>query len=722
MALGAAAQAQTTSPLSADSHSQWAPVRIGVLAHRGADLCRAQREPTAEYLSRQLQGLHFVIVPLDFDAINRAVQEDAIDFVVANSSMYVKFEILYGASRIVTRKMDSSRGPQTLFGGVIFCRADRSDLQTLADLKGRRFMAVDEDSLGGWHAAWREFKDHGLNPQRDFASLCFGGTHDAVVRAVIEGKVDAGTARTDTLEDMQNRGQIRIEQLRILHSPEKPNPEFPFVHSTRLYPEWPVAKMRKTPRDLAEKVAVALMRMPADSPAARANQCAGWSYPHNYEIVTECLKELRISPYEDYGRTTLSAAMAQHWQWVTAIAVLLILALLLSARISYLNVKTRSSRDFLQSVLDASPDATLVMDLGLRVQMLNRAARQRCGANPVAMKASCEDVARWAQLPCERPGAPCPIPQIASDKKPITTYGSVRGDCGQSVDFEISMTPIFNKTGQVTHVVKSCRDITERRSTEQALRESEEKFRAISDSAQDAILMMDPQGRISYWNKAAEQILGWTAGEAMGRDLHALLAPQRFHEAHAKGFAAFIHTGQGAAIGKTLDLSAIRKNGEELPAEISINAVRLNGQYHAVGILRDVTARKRMEQALREQKDFLQTLMDSIPNPVFYKNTEGVYLGCNKAFEDYLAAPGIKSSARPFMISPPGIWRSVIIRPTSSWPAIPASSATSRMSRPPLASGATSCFPRPLSSIASASPAALSASSWILPSASRPNN
>ena len=79
-------------------------------------------------------------------------------------------------------------------------------------------------------------------------------------------------------------------------------------------------------------------------------------------------------------------------------------------------------------------------------------------------------------------------------------------------------------------------------------------MRAITDSAQDAILMMDADRRVSYWNPAAERIFGYTSSEAIGRNLHELIAPQRFHAGHAAAFPEFKRTGRGSAVGKTVEL------------------------------------------------------------------------------------------------------------------------------------------------------------------------
>ena len=172
--------------------------------------------------------------------------------------------------------------------------------------------------------------------------------------------------------------------------------------------------------------------------------------------------------------------------------------------------------------------------------------------------------------------------------------------------------PHRNEHGDVVGIIGFSEDITERRLIEETLRENEEKLTIITDSAQDAIIMMDPDGNISFWNRAAVRTFGLSQEEALGRNLHELLAPPTYHAAHHEAFAAFRRTGQGNAVGKTLELSALRKDGSEFPVEISLSSVQLLGRWHGVGIVRDITDRKRMERELRESEERVRTILELI--------------------------------------------------------------------------------------------------------------
>jgi len=146
-----------------------------------------------------------------------------------------------------------------------------------------------------------------------------------------------------------------------------------------------------------------------------------------------------------------------------------------------------------------------------------------------------------------------------------------------------------------THV-----DISKRKKIEEALQESENKFYNISNSALDAIFLIDNNGSIIFANKAAEKIFGYSKKDMLGKDLHKFLTPVKYRHDANKGFLAFQKTGKGPAIGKTLQLSAIKKSGEEFPISLSLSTMKLKGQWHAVGIIRDISPQRKAEEKLEK--------------------------------------------------------------------------------------------------------------------------
>jgi PAS domain S-box-containing protein len=171
--------------------------------------------------------------------------------------------------------------------------------------------------------------------------------------------------------------------------------------------------------------------------------------------------------------------------------------------------------------------------------------------------------------------------------------------------------------------------------TYRELRESEEKFKSLAASAQDAIFMIDSNGSIHYWNSAAERIFGWSTAEILGKDFHATLAPQRYYDAFTKGLAEFKKSGSGSAFSKMLELSACRKNGQEFPVELGASRIVFQGAWHAICIVRDITERKRQGQALEESREDYRQLFEAESDAiVLVDQVTGNILAANSAASD----------------------------------------------------------------------------------------
>ena len=139
-------------------------------------------------------------------------------------------------------------------------------------------------------------------------------------------------------------------------------------------------------------------------------------------------------------------------------------------------------------------------------------------------------------------------------------------------------------------------EISERKQAENALRNSEEKLKTIMNAATDAIILLDDCGKIIYSNPISEMIFGYSVEELYEKEIDLILAPDEFQKAFGKRFGEFREIGEEQVAGKTIEVKAVRKNGLGFPVEISISTLEMNGKWHAVGIVRDITERKKIQQ------------------------------------------------------------------------------------------------------------------------------
>ncbi len=470
--------------------------------------------PTAEYITDKIPGRNFVIVPIDSDGIFSFVEHGIVDFVLTDPSIYVELESQYGLNRIATLKNIRFGNVYTKCGGVIFCKANRSDIQHFSDLKDKTFMAVKETSFGGWRMAWREFKEKGIDPYRDFKDLSFGGTHDTVVYAVRDGKVDAGTVRTDTLERMAIEGKINLGDFYAIYEHGGEVVSLPFVHSTRSYPEWPFAKVKHTPDELAEKVATALLEMPWDCAATRAARCAGWTIPLNYQPVHDCLKELKVGPYKDLGKITPADVFRKYWGWFLAAAILFAALVGATISISSLNRNIRVAHKKLRSevkereqaeeerirlatAIEQAAESVVITDRDGTIQYVNPAfesitgygRKEAVGQNPRILKSGKHRKEFYAHLWNTIASGKVWRGHFISKKKNGTLY-----------EEEATISPIKNTSGEIINFVAVKRDVTEEIKLEGKLRQAQ-KMEAIGTLA----------GGIAHdFNNILSAIIGYT--------------------------------------------------------------------------------------------------------------------------------------------------------------------------------------------------------------------
>jgi PAS domain S-box-containing protein len=177
------------------------------------------------------------------------------------------------------------------------------------------------------------------------------------------------------------------------------------------------------------------------------------------------------------------------------------------------------------------------------------------------------------------------------------------------------------------------------------VRASEAQKGAVIELALDAVIVIDELGRILEFNPAAERIFGFTRTEVLGREMAALIIPERDREQHRKGIKRYRETGEHVVLGRRLELSATRADGTEFPVELTINATHLEGRAIFMGFVRDITDRKRGEAALRESEARLRVseeryrhVVDLIQEAVWI-HREGTILFANQAAARLFGAP-----------------------------------------------------------------------------------
>lgn len=168
------------------------------------------------------------------------------------------------------------------------------------------------------------------------------------------------------------------------------------------------------------------------------------------------------------------------------------------------------------------------------------------------------------------------------------------------------------------------------------LEESEEKYRVVVSTVQDAVVMIDGHGTVTLWNEAARRLFGYSPEEALGKDVHQLLSLPKDQAGYREGLAHFHGTGEGPAVRKVLELTALRKDGSELLVEMAVSPVRVGGKMCSVGVARDITQRQLTERVMMASELRWRAIFTMSPYPIaIARQSDGTLLAVNPAFEEF---------------------------------------------------------------------------------------
>lgn len=309
-------QAATTA-LAADI-----PLQLGILAALGHKPQMQQAwQPFADHLGRQLPGHRVQLQLLDHQEMLTAMQQRQLDFVLTNPSHYILLRHKSGFSGSLATMMPiEGSKPLSHFGGVIFTRSNRNDIHTLSDLKGKKNACINAGAgtFGGFAMQALELHRVGIT-LKPAQLLITGLPQGRVVQAVLEGKADVGFVRTGMLEQLERQGRIPVGSFKVINRQQLP--DFPFVGSTRLYPEWAFVALPHVDTRLAARMAAVLLATPPGSAAFQAAGIHSFTIPADYRITEELLRELRMPPFDTAPPFNIKDVWKRYWPWMISLTL-----------------------------------------------------------------------------------------------------------------------------------------------------------------------------------------------------------------------------------------------------------------------------------------------------------------------------------------------------------------------------------------------------------------
>ena len=329
-----------------------------------------------------------------------------------------------------------------------------------------------------------------------------------------------------------------------------------------------------------------------------------------------------------------------------------------------------AERNLLHTLIDSLPDLVYVKDTDGHYVLNNRAHLKFLGA------ASPEQIAGKTVFDFFPPGLATryhadDMRSLRSGEHLVTELEPTVDHAGNAMWVSRTKVPLRDGRGQIVGLVGIARDVTLSRHAEEALRESEMRFRSVAQCAGDAIISADGKGKIVFWNKSAERIFGYSEQEILGRSI-SLLMPERFREAHRVGLGRALTAGESSMLDRTVELQGVRKNGNEFPAELSLAKWETTLGTFFSGTVRDITRRREAEESLRrmnetleqrvaersaaaeqrarelavsreeleKQSNILRLILDSMADGVLVADASGAPLLCNPAAVQMLGLDG----------------------------------------------------------------------------------
>lgn len=305
-------------------------IKIGVLASReDQEIMPKTWSHSEQYLSNLFTSHQFMIIPLSFEEMGKKVHHGDLDFIITNPMFSIQLSQTYGISQIATISPRYKDHFYREYGSVIFTKADTT-IEQYNDLHEKKIGAVSPHSLGGYLIGMKEIGIPSLEK-----NIIFLGTHTNVVKAVLDGRVDAGIIRTDVLEKMQEDNLISLSDIKVLNA--KKYSDFPFLVSTELYPEWILAKTHHTSEYLTNEVLSTLLKL---STRPKTNQEFRLTTPIDNSKVHALMKEFNIYPYQKEPYTFIDALLKYKYFFL-GLFIPFIMAIFFIMHIQRLNKKLR---------------------------------------------------------------------------------------------------------------------------------------------------------------------------------------------------------------------------------------------------------------------------------------------------------------------------------------------------------------------------------------------
>jgi len=593
------------------------PARFAVLALHPQDETEAHWQPLIDYLNTANPGRRIELVSLRHEDMVAAIRDKQVDFVLTQPTHYILLNQQEGLmSPLATLIETGGDHPLPSLGGVIVTRADHKDIQNLSDLAGKRIAAYNKGSLGGYLAQAYELMLRGIHLPGDAKIIETGQTRDQAIVELLAGHVDAAFVRTGLIETMEKENKLDIGRLRVINAK---NDSFPVLHSTRLYPGWPLVAMPWADENFARQVAAAILTLPHGGDVARAADIHGFSIPADYRPVEDLLRQLRQPPFDTPPSVSFGQVVAQYAGLLAVVCLLAFGGILFAVvilfrtnrRLKAERARAKRTTDELSST-EARFQAIFENVDALSIQgyladgtvvYWNHASQTLYGYTPE--EAIGKSLLDLIIPPAMREDVRSTVQWMFEHKTGVPAGRmTLRHKNGQPVEVYSSHT-ILDTADRGPMMFCLDIDLADLASAERALIESESRQRMIFETLGEGIFGTDLYGVCTFMNPAGLALLGFEETEVLGQKARVL-----FHHHRPDGIpypeneCPLQLTAQDGMARRTQGAFR-RKNGTAFPVRLTITPKRNAGVVTGV-----VVAFSDISETLRNASELEKSRQD----------------------------------------------------------------------------------------------------------------
>ncbi len=504
---------------------------------------------------------------------------------------------------------DVGARPTSTFGGVIFCRAGQTRIQKLRDLKGLRIAFPEAESLGGYQMQAFELNQAGISLPGNTTLIATGVPHDSAIEAVLAGRADVGFVREGVMEEMAHEGKLDLSRIQVINRQESPG--VASLRSTQRYPEWPMSSRAGIDKDLARKVASALLGMKENRPALGALGINGFDVSADYAPVEDLLRALRLPPFEVAPKFTVMDIWSRY-QWQVLVGSIAIgIILLLISRLLMVNRRLATEKHTVlqerESLRVSEAEHTALISAIPDLIFTNHPDGEFLAvhaSNPKELEVL--EATFLHRKPSEI------LPPLLAEQFMQAYFYAMASGAVQEIHY--SLTLGGNERYFEARVVASSeartitivRDVTERVRADETLREAHRLNQAILQSAHEGVIVYGLDMRYQVWNPFMEHLTGIPAGEVLGH--HPLEVFPFLQEAGVIELLEKVLAGKEVApIDFPFQIPATGRSGWTIDA----CAPLCDGEGKIIGVIEtvtDITARKQAEEEFAKlQAQLLQS-------------------------------------------------------------------------------------------------------------------